>query len=47
MSDSCTETEAGVEPLLTLTQKYQCLVYYSNAFYHQTEYRKAVVGSFC
>ncbi|XP_076453110.1 anaphase-promoting complex subunit 7-like isoform X1 [Babylonia areolata] len=36
------ETDSGTEPLMTLSQKYQCLVYYGNAFYQLGEYRKAV-----
>ncbi|XP_070206062.1 anaphase-promoting complex subunit 7-like isoform X2 [Littorina saxatilis] len=41
MSES-SESDVSTEPLMTLSQKYQCLVYYGNAFYQQGEYRKAV-----
>ena len=37
-------SESEGEQLLTLSQKYQSLVYFGNAFYKQTEYRKAVVS---
>ena len=43
MSES-NESDSSTEPLMTLSQKYQCLVYCGNAFYQQGEYRKAVVG---
>ena len=42
MSES-NEADSSTEPLMTLSQKYQCLVYYGNANYQQGEYRKAVV----
>lgn len=35
------ESESIADPLLTLSQKYQCLVYYGIAYFQLGEYRKA------